>query len=55
VPKNTIPGIAPPKADHYPDERTEAIDHLDFAIDQFREMKMAPSVGRAEALEARAT
>ena len=40
---------------HYPDERTEAIDHLDFAIDQFREMKMAPSLERAEALKARAT
>ncbi|MCZ6784933.1 MAG: AAA family ATPase [Proteobacteria bacterium] len=38
--------------DHYPDERDEAIEHLDFAIAEFREMKMAPSLERAEALKA---
>lgn len=28
--------------DHYPEERPEAIEHLDFAIPDFGEMKMAP-------------
>ena len=31
---------------HYPDERTEALAHLDFALAEFREMKMAPSSKR---------
>ena len=33
--------------EHYPDERTEALDHLDFAISEFRDMKMQPSLERA--------
>ena len=33
--------------DHYPDEKPEAIEHLDFAIKEFREMKMQPSLERA--------
>ena len=33
--------------EHYPDDRAEAIEHLDFAIPEFREMKMAPSLERA--------
>ena len=33
--------------DHYPDERTAALEHLDFAIGEFREMKMQPSLERA--------
>ena len=33
--------------DHYPDEKPEALEHLDFAISEFREMKMQPSVERA--------
>jgi tetratricopeptide (TPR) repeat protein len=33
--------------DHYPDERAAAIDHLDFAIGEFREMKMQPALERA--------
>jgi hypothetical protein len=33
--------------EHYPDERAEAIEHLDFAIKEFREMKMQPSLERA--------
>jgi tetratricopeptide (TPR) repeat protein len=33
--------------EHYPDEKKEAIEHLDFAIKEFREMKMQPSVVRA--------
>jgi tetratricopeptide (TPR) repeat protein len=33
--------------EHYPDEKKEAIEHLDFAINEFREMKMQPSLERA--------
>jgi serine/threonine protein kinase/tetratricopeptide (TPR) repeat protein len=33
--------------DHYPDEKAEALKHLDFAIKEFREMKMQPSLERA--------
>jgi tetratricopeptide (TPR) repeat protein len=33
--------------EHYPDERDSAIEHLDFAIGEFREMKMQPSLERA--------
>lgn len=30
-----------------PDERAEALEHLDFAIAEFQEMKMQPSLERA--------
>jgi len=33
--------------EHYPDEKKEALEHLDFAINEFREMKMKPSLERA--------
>jgi hypothetical protein len=33
--------------EHYPDERDAAIEHLDFAVGEFREMKMQPSLERA--------
>jgi hypothetical protein len=33
--------------EHYLDERDAAIEHLDFAIGEFREMKMQPSLERA--------
>jgi tetratricopeptide (TPR) repeat protein len=33
--------------DHYPAEKKEALEHLDFAIKEFREMKMRPSLERA--------
>ncbi len=33
--------------DHYPDERAEAVEHLDFAIREFQDMKMQPSLERA--------
>ena len=33
--------------DHYPHEKAEALEHLDFAIKEFREMKMQPSLERA--------
>jgi class 3 adenylate cyclase/tetratricopeptide (TPR) repeat protein len=32
---------------HFPDEKAEALEHLDFAIEEFREMKMQPSFERA--------
>jgi hypothetical protein len=31
---------------HYPDEKKEALEHLDFAIKEFQEMKMLPSSER---------
>ena len=37
-------GLAELLLDHYPDERPEAIEHLGFAISQFREMNMRPSL-----------
>jgi tetratricopeptide (TPR) repeat protein len=40
-------GLAEVLLDHYPDEKAEAIKHLDFAIKEFREMKMQPSLERA--------
>ena len=33
--------------DHYPKEKKEALEHLDFVIKEFREMKMQPSLERA--------
>jgi tetratricopeptide (TPR) repeat protein len=33
--------------EHYPKERTEALEHLDFAITEFRDMKMRPWLERA--------
>jgi tetratricopeptide (TPR) repeat protein len=33
--------------EHYPDEKKEALEHLDFAIKEFREMKMQPSLEQA--------
>jgi len=33
--------------EHYPDERAAALEHLEFAIGEFREMKMQPSLERA--------
>jgi hypothetical protein len=33
--------------EHFPDECDVAIEHLDFAINEFREMKMQPSLERA--------
>jgi len=30
--------------EHYPDERAEALDHLEFAIGEFQDMKMWPSL-----------
>jgi tetratricopeptide (TPR) repeat protein len=33
--------------EHYPAEKKEALEHLNFAIKEFREMKMQPSLERA--------
>ncbi|MGD0661727.1 MAG: hypothetical protein ABSD38_27000 [Syntrophorhabdales bacterium] len=33
--------------EHYPDGKAEAIDRLDFAIGELREMKMQPALERA--------
>ena len=33
--------------EHHPDEKSEALEHLGFAIKEFREMKMQPSLERA--------
>ena len=33
--------------EHYPDEKSDALEYLDFAINEFREMKMQPSLERA--------
>ena len=40
-------GLAELLLDHHPDERPEAIGHLDFAISEFREMKTQPSLEHA--------
>jgi hypothetical protein len=39
--------------EHYPDEKDDAIEHLNFAIDEFKEMKMQPSLEKAEGLKER--
>ena len=39
--------------DHYPAERAEALEHLEFSIGEFRDMKMRPSLDRAVALQER--
>jgi tetratricopeptide (TPR) repeat protein len=33
--------------EHYPNEKKDAIEHLDFCIKEFRDMKMQPSLERA--------
>jgi hypothetical protein len=35
--------------DHYPEERDQALEHLDFAIKEFEAMKMQPSLEKAQA------
>jgi tetratricopeptide (TPR) repeat protein len=40
-------GLAELLLEHYPDEKAKALEHLDFAIGEFREMKMQPSLERA--------
>jgi hypothetical protein len=33
--------------EHYPKERSTALEHLDFAVKEFQDMKMQPSLERA--------
>jgi len=33
--------------EHYPDQKKEALEHLDFAVKEFQDMKMQPSLERA--------
>jgi class 3 adenylate cyclase len=40
--------------EHYADERVDALEHLDFAIAEFREMKMQPSLEQAMRLKMQA-
>ena len=40
--------------EHYPDERAEALEYLDTAIAEFRDMNMKPSLERAVSLKERA-
>jgi tetratricopeptide (TPR) repeat protein len=40
-------GLAEVLLDHYPEEHDAALEHLDFAIAEFREMKMQPALERA--------
>ena len=40
-------GLAELLLDHFPDERAEALQHLDVAIAEFRDMNMQPSLERA--------
>jgi len=37
--------------EHYPDDRDEALEHLDFALEEFKEMKMKPYIEKAGALK----
>ena len=43
----TVLGLAEVLLDHYPEERDDAIEHLDFAIAEFQDMKMQPALERA--------
>jgi tetratricopeptide (TPR) repeat protein len=36
--------------EHYPEEKADALGHLDFAVKEFRDMKMQPSLDRAQKL-----
>ena len=40
-------GLAELLLDHYPDERAKAMEHLDLAIGELRDMKMQPSLEQA--------
>ena len=45
-------GLAELLLDHYPNERSEALEHLDFAVTELRDMKMQPALERALGLQA---
>jgi hypothetical protein len=37
--------------EHYPDERVEALGHLDSVLEEFQEMKMQPYIEKAQVLK----
>ena len=37
--------------EHCPDEKAESVEHLDFAMKEFQEMKMPPALEKARALK----
>ena len=39
--------LAELEKDYYPAEKTDALEDLDFAIEEFRETKIQPSLERA--------
>ena len=41
-----FPQLAKLLPEHYPDERPEAMEHLDFAIGEFKDMKVQLSLER---------
>ena len=43
----TRPQFAELLIEHYQDQKAEALEHLGFAIREFHEMKMQPSLERA--------
>ena len=45
--------LAELQLEHFPEERTEALEHLEFAISEFEEMKMKPSLEKAIALKSK--
>jgi len=48
LPGETAPLLALARLlEHYPDERAEALDHLNLAISELREMKMHHPLERA--------
>jgi hypothetical protein len=43
--------LAELQLEHFPDEKEEAIEHLDFALSEFKIMKIKPSIDKAEELK----
>ena len=44
---SSVSDLAELLLEHYPDEHDAAIEHLDFAIAELRDMKMQPALERA--------
>ena len=40
--------------EHFPEEKNEALEHLNFAVEEFKEMKMQPSIEKALELKGQA-
>ncbi len=43
--------LAELQSEHFPEERNEALEHLKFAIDKFKEIEMQPSLEKAQELK----